>query len=77
LVGGSQREDDFAKLIKRCEEMNINTDELSWYNNLRNYGYFKSAGFGLGFERLIMYITGAANIRDVIPFPRTPKNLLF
>ncbi|QBQ07317.1 asparaginyl-tRNA synthetase [Spiroplasma gladiatoris] len=77
LVGGSQREDDFGKLKKRCLEMNVNINELDWYNNLRNYGYYKSAGFGLGFERLVMYITGASNIRDVISFPRTPKNLLF
>ncbi|AKX33749.1 asparaginyl-tRNA synthetase [Spiroplasma litorale] len=77
LVGGSQREDDFDKLSKRCKDLGIDTDSLSWYNDLRKYGYYKSAGFGLGFERLIMYITGAGNIRDVIPFPRTPKNLLF
>ncbi|CAE76732.1 asparagine--tRNA ligase [Mycoplasma mycoides] len=77
LVGGSQREDNYEKLIKRCKEVNIDIDQLEWYNNLRLYGYYKSAGFGLGFERLVMYITGASNIRDVIPFPRTPKNLLF
>lgn len=77
LVGGSQREDDFDKLIKRCKEMNIDFSELWWYNDLRKYGYYKSSGFGLGFERLIMYVTGAANIRDVISFPRTPKNLQF
>lgn len=77
LVGGSQREDDYDKLISRCQEMNIDPSELSWYNDLRNFGYYKSAGFGLGFERLIMYVTGAQNIRDVIAFPRTPKNLLF
>lgn len=77
LVGGSQREDDHAKLMKRCEEMGIDPKELWWYNDLRQFGYYKSAGFGLGFERLIMYVTGASNIRDVIPFPRTPKNLLF
>ncbi|QEH61337.1 asparaginyl-tRNA synthetase [Spiroplasma chinense] len=77
LVGGSQREDDYEKLITRCKEMNIDPEELWWYNDLRQYGYYKSAGFGLGFERLIMYVTGAANIRDVLPFPRTPKNLLF
>ncbi|AEM68974.1 asparagine--tRNA ligase [Mycoplasma putrefaciens] len=77
LVGGSQREDDYQKLISRCKEMKIDVDQLDWYNNLRQYGYYKSAGFGLGFERLIMYVTGASNIRDVIAFPRTPKNLLF
>lgn len=77
LVGGSQREDNFEKLVQRCKEMNVDVDQLEWYNNLRQYGYYKSAGFGLGFERLIMYITGASNIRDVIAFPRTPRNLLF
>ncbi|ARU92269.1 asparaginyl-tRNA synthetase [Spiroplasma clarkii] len=77
LVGGSQREDDYDKLIARCHEMKIDPKELGWYNDLRKFGYYKSAGFGLGFERLIMYVTGAQNIRDVIAFPRTPKNLLF
>ncbi|ALD66003.1 asparagine--tRNA ligase [Spiroplasma cantharicola] len=77
LVGGSQREDSFDKIIKRCKEMGIEPEDLSWYNELRNFGYYKSSGFGLGFERLIMYVTGASNIRDVISFPRTPKNLLF
>ncbi|AGR41799.1 asparagine--tRNA ligase [Spiroplasma diminutum] len=77
LVGGSQREDDFEKIIQRCKEMGIEPEDLDWYNELRNYGYYKSAGFGLGFERLIMYVTGASNIRDVISFPRTPRNLIF
>ncbi|AKU79332.1 asparagine--tRNA ligase [Spiroplasma turonicum] len=77
LVGGSQREDNYEKLVARCEELKIDVKGLSWYNELRNFGYYKSSGFGLGFERLIMYITGASNIRDVIPFPRTPRNLLF
>ncbi|AGR40790.1 asparagine--tRNA ligase [Spiroplasma taiwanense] len=77
LVGGSQREDNYEKLIKRSEEMGMNPKDLWWYNDLRKYGYYKSSGFGLGFERLIMYVTGASNIRDVIPFPRTPKNLFF
>ncbi|WP_339021040.1 asparagine--tRNA ligase [Spiroplasma endosymbiont of Atherix ibis] len=77
LVGGSQREDDYNKIINRCKETGINLEELSWYNDLRKFGYYKSSGFGLGFERLIMYITGASNIRDVISFPRTPRNLLF
>ncbi|WP_027063589.1 asparagine--tRNA ligase [Mesoplasma seiffertii] len=77
LVGGSQREDNTDKIKARCEEIGINPEDLEWYVSLRDYGYYKSAGFGLGFERLLMYITGAANIRDVIPFPRTPKNLLF
>lgn len=77
LVGGSQREDNYEKLITRCKEMGIEPEELAWYNDLRQYGYYKSAGFGLGFERLIMYITGTSNIRDVISFPRTPRNLIF
>ncbi|WP_338983676.1 asparagine--tRNA ligase [Spiroplasma endosymbiont of Othius punctulatus] len=77
LVGGSQREDSYDNLIKRCNELKINPEDLKWYIDLRKFGYFKSAGFGLGFERLVMYLTGAKNIRDVIPFPRTPKNLLF
>ncbi|AUB31153.1 asparagine--tRNA ligase [Spiroplasma floricola] len=77
LVGGSQREDDYDKITDRCKKMGINIEELSWYNDLRKFGYYKSSGFGLGFERLIMYITGASNIRDVISFPRTPRNLLF
>ncbi|AHB35940.1 asparagine--tRNA ligase [Spiroplasma apis] len=77
LVGGSQREDDYDKLISRCLEMGIKQEDLWWYNDLRKFGYYKSAGFGLGFERLIMYVTGATNIRDVLPFPRTPRNLLF
>ncbi len=77
LVGGSQREDNYEQLLKRCEELKINPDDLSWYLDLRRFGYYKSSGFGLGFERLIMYLTGINNIRDVLPFPRTPKNLLF
>ncbi|AUF83816.1 asparagine--tRNA ligase [Mesoplasma syrphidae] len=77
LIGGSQREDNTDKIKERCIEIGINPNDLEWYISLRDYGYYKSAGFGLGFERLLMYITGASNIRDVIPFPRTPKNLLF
>ncbi|PPE04411.1 asparaginyl-tRNA synthetase [Entomoplasma ellychniae] len=77
LIGGSERESNYETLILRCKESGINPEDLEWYNNLRQYGFYKSAGFGLGFERLIMYVTGAANIRDVIPFPRTPKTLLY
>lgn len=77
LVGGSQREENYDKLISRCNELNINIKDLKWYLDLRKYGYYRSCGFGLGFERLVMYVTGASNIRDAIPFPRTPKNLLF
>ncbi|AXK50775.1 asparagine--tRNA ligase [Spiroplasma alleghenense] len=77
LVGGSQREDDYSKLMNRIKELKMSEEEIAWYTDLRQYGYYKSAGFGIGFERLIMYVTGMSNIRDVIPFPRTPKNLLF
>ena len=77
LVGGSQREERLDYLIKRMEEMNVHRESLEWYLDLRRYGGCKHAGFGLGFERFIMYITGIQNIRDVIPFARTPKNLLF
>ena len=61
-------------LTKRMEEMNISTNELSWYLDTRRYGTVPHAGFGLGFERLVQFITGMGNIRDVIPFPRFPKN---
>ncbi|WP_412032610.1 asparagine--tRNA ligase [Malacoplasma muris] len=71
IVGGSQREDDYKKIVKRCQSFGIKTDEIDWYLNLRRYGYFKSSGFGLGFERFLMYITGINNIKDVIPFPRS------
>lgn len=74
LIGGSQREDDYDKLIKRMEELNIPKDDLEWYTNLRRFGGCYHSGFGLGFERLIMYLTGVENIRDVIPYPRTPNN---
>ena len=74
LIGGSQREDDYDKLIKRMEELNIPKDDLEWYTNLRRFGGCYHSGFGLGFERLIMYLTGIENIRDVIPYPRTPNN---
>lgn len=77
LIGGSQREDDFKKLETRMQEMDLNTEEYSWYLDLRKYGSVPHAGFGVGFERLVMYITGMENIRDVIPFPRTPKNCEF
>jgi len=77
LVGGSQREERFDILVNRMKEMNIPIDEMKWYLDLRKYGGTKHAGFGLGFERLIMYVTGVENIRDVIPYPRTPKNCDF
>ena len=77
LMGGSQREERYEMLIKRMQEMNMKTDELSWYLNLRQYGGCIHSGFGMGFERLIMYLTGIENIRDVIPYPRTPGNCEF
>ena len=74
LVGGSQREERLDLLLKRMEEMHVPTQDMQWYINLRKYGGVKHSGFGLGFERLIMYVTGVENIRDVLPYPRTPKN---
>ena len=75
LVGGSQRECDYKKLVTKVEEMGIDQKDLQWYLDLRRWGQFMSTGFGVGFERLIMYVTGVENIRDTIPYPRTPKNL--
>lgn len=77
LIGGSQREDNYDKLIRRMEEMKMDTANYWWYTDLRKYGSVPHAGFGLGFERAVMYISGMSNIRDVIPFPRTPKNAEF
>lgn len=77
IIGGSQREERLEKLETRMKEMNLNPEDYAWYLDLRKYGSVKHAGFGLGFERLIMYLSGMANIRDVIPFPRTPKNAAF
>lgn len=77
LVGGSQREERLDVLKERMASMNIHAESMQWYLDLRRYGGCKHAGFGLGFERFLMYITGITNIRDVIPFARTPKNLLF
>jgi len=77
IIGGSQREDDFEKLDKRLEDFGLNKEDYWWYMDLRRYGSCPHSGFGLGFERLIMYITGMGNIRDVIPFARTPKNCDF
>jgi asparaginyl-tRNA synthetase len=75
LMGGSQREEDYDKLLSRMKEMNIDSSCVEWFLNLRKYGGCKHSGFGMGFERLLIYLTGVENIRDVIPFPRTPKNL--
>lgn len=77
LVGGSQREERLDVLLKRMNDLNIPIEEMYWYVDLRRYGGTKHAGFGLGFERLVMYVTGVENIRDVTPFPRTPKNCDF
>jgi asparaginyl-tRNA synthetase len=77
IIGGSQREEDYDKLLKRIEELKLPMKDLWWYLETRKYGSAPHSGFGLGFERLILFITGMANIRDVIPFPRTPKNAEF
>lgn len=77
LIGGSQREYRYEELLKSLKEKNINSKELDWYINLRRGGYAPSSGFGLGFERLMIFVTKMENIRDVIPFPRTPGKLLF
>lgn len=77
LVGGSQREERKEVLLKRMKEMKIPEDELWWYLDLRKYGGCVHSGFGMGFERMVMYLTGVENIRDVIPFPRTPNNAEF
>ena len=77
IMGGSQREDDYNKLMERIKEKNLDASQIYWYLDLRRYGSNVHSGFGLGFERLLMYITGIENIRDVIPFPRTPKNCDF
>lgn len=77
IIGGSQREERFEYLEKAIEKFGLEKEEYWWYLDLRRYGGTKHAGFGLGFERAIMYITGMTNIRDVIPFPRTPKNAEF
>ena len=77
LIWGSQREDNYEKLTKKMENLKMSTEDYQWYLDLRKYGSVPHSGFGLGFERLVMYVTGMENIRDVIPFPRTPKNCEF
>lgn len=72
LMGGSQREENYEKLLKRAEDMGVDIDSIDWFLDLRKYGTCYHSGFGMGFERLIIYLTGIENIRDVIPFPRTP-----
>ena len=75
LIGGSQREERTEILLKKMEECGLKEEDYDWYVKLRKYGGVRHAGYGLGFERMIMYLTGISNIRDVIPFPRTVSNL--
>ena len=77
IIGGSQREERLDILKKRMSDMGIDDKELWWYIDLRKYGTVPHSGFGLGFERMVMFCTGMSNIRDVIPYPRTPKNASF
>ena len=77
IIGGSQREDNLEILETRMNELGMDKEDYSFYLDLRKYGSFPHSGYGLGFERMIMYLTGMANIRDVIPFPRTPNNIEF
>ena len=77
IIGGSQREENYDKLIARIREMKMPEKDLWWYIDTRRFGTAPHSGFGLGFERLILFMTGMSNIRDVIPFPRTPKNAEF
>lgn len=77
IIGGSQREERLVLLERRMDEMDVSKEELSWYLDTRRFGSAPHAGFGLGFERLVLFVTGMTNIRDVIPFPRTPKNAEF
>ena len=74
LMGGSQREEDYDKLLNRMNELGMEEESMQWYLNLRRFGGCTHAGFGMGFERLLIYLTGVDNIRDVIPYPRTPGN---
>ena len=77
IIGGSQREEVYEKLVNRMREMHIPEKEMWWYLETRQYGTVPHSGFGLGFERLVLFVTGMKNIRDVIPFPRTPQNAEF
>ena len=77
IIGGSQREDNYEKLAQRCQEVGIPMESIWWYLETRQFGTAPHAGFGIGFERLVMFVTGMTNIRDVIPFPRTPKTAEF
>jgi asparaginyl-tRNA synthetase len=77
IIGGSQREDDHDILLQRIKDLGLDPEHYWWYLELRKFGSAPHAGFGLGFERLIQFVTGMNNIRDVIPFPRTPGNVSF
>lgn len=77
IIGGSQREDDLEKLQQRVAEMNVSSESIAWYMDLRRFGSVPHAGFGMGFERLVLFVTGVQNIRDVIPFPRWPGHCEF
>lgn len=77
LMGGSQREENYEKICKRCQEMGVDMQPIEWFLNLRRFGSCIHSGFGMGFERLVMYLTGVENIRDSIPFPRTPGTCLY
>ena len=77
IIGGSQREEDYEKLSRRAAEMGVPEKDIWWYMDTRRFGTAPHSGFGLGFERLMLFVTGMQNIRDVIPFPRTPNNCDF
>ena len=77
IIGGSQREERLEVLKKRIKESGIDEDEIWWYLDLRKYGSVPHSGFGLGFERIVQFCTGMSNIRDVIPYPRSPNNASF
>jgi asparaginyl-tRNA synthetase len=77
IIGGSEREADYDILLEKIKAMKLDPKDYWWYLDLRKYGSVPHSGFGLGFERLLLYITGLKNIRDVIPFPRTPKSAEF
>jgi len=77
IIGGSQREEVLEKLVQRCSEMDIPAKDIWWYIDTRKFGTVPHSGFGLGFERMVLFVTGMKNIRDVIPFPRTPQNAEF
>lgn len=77
VIGGSQREENYDKLLSRIRELNLKEEDFWWYLDTRRFGTAPHSGFGLGFERLILFVTGMSNIRDMIPFPRTPRNAEF